>query len=108
MTLRAMSPSSNRSRFLQKAVASHAGSSMASPLNQRNKLLHQLAFLADRVKGLQQQRAQQPLGWNRRPRVAGIKLGKRPRQLGQRRIGNLDVFLAEWPNACFRSPSVAG
>ena len=32
----AISPSSSRSRFLVKVVASHTGSSMPSPTNQRN------------------------------------------------------------------------
>jgi hypothetical protein len=40
-------------------------------------------------KALQQQRAQQSFGGNRRPSVAGIKFGKCPRQLRQRPIDNL-------------------
>src|SRR5204862_910370 len=37
--LAAISPSSNRSRFLQNTVASHTGSSAESPTNQRNSRL---------------------------------------------------------------------
>ena len=39
INLAAISPSSSRSRFLQKTVASHTGSSVASPTNQRNSRL---------------------------------------------------------------------
>jgi hypothetical protein len=50
------------------------------------ELLHQLPFRADRVERLQRQRPQQPLRWNRRPAVAGVKLAQIAREIPQRRV----------------------
>jgi hypothetical protein len=40
------------------------------------ELLHQLRLGADRIERLQQERPQQPLGWNRRPPAIGVDLGE--------------------------------
>ena len=47
------------------------------------KLLHQLPLGADRVEHLQQKRAEQPLGCNRRPSSVGVELGELAIERGQ-------------------------
>src|SRR6516225_115428 len=47
------------------------------------ELLHRLRLGADRVERLQQQRPQQPLGWNRWPPAVGIDFGKLAIERGQ-------------------------
>jgi hypothetical protein len=61
---------------------------MVSPTDQRNsrvviELLDQQQLAADRVEDLQQLRAQQPLGRNRRPPPCGVQPVELSRHVGQ-------------------------
>jgi hypothetical protein len=51
-------------------------------------LFHQQPLAAHRVERLEQQRAQQLLGWNRRPAHVRVHLGKARRQLGEHAVGH--------------------
>ena len=75
-----MSPSSRRSRSCVNTVASPAGHP-AQPTNQRNsrlvlQLLHQQPLTPHRVEALEQQRAEQFLGRNRRPTDGRVTVGQ--------------------------------
>src|SRR5215471_11067514 len=87
----AISPPSKRSRFLVKVVASQTRSSIFNPTKQQVvlQLLHQHPFTAHRVKHLQQQGSQQPLGRDRRSARPRIQLVKARRQLLKDLISHL-------------------